>query len=117
MITEDSPFRYALAFLPTHVKVIKPTCVLEISTSSPQRRTAHLSLIVELLQSAHHAELGILVMLQHTRAQRRRMRYSRAALENRIILGAGFEKLITGSNDALVAPEPFVFIVNLLAWG
>jgi hypothetical protein len=90
------------------------------SASSPQRRTTHFSLIiVKLLQSAHHAKLGILVMFQDTRAQRRRMRHTWATLEDGIILGARFEKLIAGSDDALVAPrlEPFVFIVDFLAWG
>jgi hypothetical protein len=59
--------------------------------SPPQRRTSQSSLIIKLLQSTHHTELSILIVLQYTRAQRRSMRHPRATLENRIILGAGFE--------------------------
>jgi len=43
---------------------------------------------------------------------------SRTTFEDRIILGAGFEELVAGRDDAL-APrlEPFVFVaVDLLAW-
>jgi hypothetical protein len=60
-------------------------------TSSPQRRTPQPTLIIQLLQSAHHTKLSILIMFQDTRAQRRSMRHSRTTFENRIILGAGLK--------------------------